>query len=374
MSRSRSTHAGTLVARRAMVLASLSAALVGPACSPRDRVAAEVGPPDIVRPTGTTEVRLGYFASLAHAPAILGLRDGLFARELGATRLIPHEFTAGPEVVQALFADAVDIAYVGANPAVTAYVRSRSGGGALRIVAGSTSGGAALVVRSGIERPADLRGAVLATPQLGNTQDVALRVWLRSQRLHTDSDRADSVRIVPQSNADTFAAFRSGRIDGAWVAEPWVARLVEEGGAKVLVDEASLWRGGRFTSAVVVARTEFLRRHPDAVAAVLRAHLGALRLIGTERGGTAGTPSHVAERVGEGLAAATGERLGRSVLARAWTRLHFGADPLAPTIAQAASDASSVGLLPDHDVRGIEDLRILRLLEAHRPSAERAPR
>jgi ABC-type nitrate/sulfonate/bicarbonate transport system substrate-binding protein len=185
-------------------------------------------------------LRLGHFANLTHATALVGLRKGIFAEALGpSVSLRTSVFGAGPEAVEALLSNSVDAAYVGPNPAVNAFVQSRGRG--VRVVSGATSGGASLVVRPSIAAPADLRGRTLATPQLGNTQDVALRWWLAGRGLRTSPQGGGDVAILPQDNAQTLLAFRSGQIDGAWVPEPWATRLVLEAGGRQLVDERDLW-------------------------------------------------------------------------------------------------------------------------------------
>jgi NitT/TauT family transport system substrate-binding protein len=186
-------------------------------------------------------LRLGYFANVTHAPAIWR-RAGLPAEALGpGVKLELRTFNAGPEAVEAIFSDALDISYIGPNPAINAF--AQSGGEAIRIVAGATSGGAALVVNPKISAPAQLKGTRLATPQRGNTQDVALRAWLAENGLASDLEGGGDVSILPQANAQTLETFRAGEIQGAWVPEPWATRLVLEGGGSVLVDERTLWPG-----------------------------------------------------------------------------------------------------------------------------------
>ena len=163
-----------------------------------------------------TTVRLGYFPNLTHAPGLIATQKGLFKSELKALdlTLTPTAFNAGPDVVTALFADSLDCSYIGPNPAINAYVQSE--GAAVRIVAGSTSGGAALVVRDGVNAAADLAGLTIATPQLGNTQDVAARNWLSEQGFTTDLEGGGDVSIKPQSNSDARAAFSA--VDGTYAS------------------------------------------------------------------------------------------------------------------------------------------------------------
>jgi NitT/TauT family transport system substrate-binding protein len=309
-------------------------------------------------------VRLGYFPNLTHAPAIVGDREGLFAAALGPdVTLQPAYFNAGPDVVQALFADALDAAYIGPNPAINAY--AQSAGAAVRIIAGCTSGGAYLVVRPGFTSPQDVVGATLATPQLGNTQDVALRAWLAQQGLSADTAGGGDVSIVPQSNADTLRAFQAGDIDGAWVPEPWATRLIQEGGGVILVDERDLWPGGRYVTTQLVVRTAFLEQHPDLVEGLLRGHLAALAFI-------AAHPAEAQHITNDGIEAITGARLADGVLAAAWPNLTFTWDPVASSLQASADHAVAVGLLDPVDLSGIYDLDILNrlLAEAGEPTVE----
>src|SRR4051794_21987639 len=175
----------------------------------------------------TVTLRLGYFPNVTHATALVGVGSGIFADKLGPdVKLETQSFNAGGAAIEALFGGAVDATYVGPNPAINGFVKSK--GDALRIVSGATSGGAFLVVKPDIQSSADLKGKKLATPQLGNTQDVALRSWLKGQDLQTDAQGGGDVSIVPQENAQTLDAFKAGDIQGAWVPEPWATRLIQE--------------------------------------------------------------------------------------------------------------------------------------------------
>src|SRR5947208_7373354 len=227
---------------------------------------------------GSVDLRLGYFPNLTHATAIVGVDKGIFARNLGSNvHLKTSIFTAGPEEVTALFSNALDAAYMGPNPAINAYVKS--GGQAIRIISGATSGGAFLVVKPSIASAADLKGKSIAAPQLGNTQDVALRNWLKSKGLQTTTAGGGDVKVVDQDNAQSLDTFKQGKIDGAWVPEPWASRLVIEGGAKVLVDERDLWPGGKYVTTQLVVRTAFLQQHPDVVENLLKGQVEATDFI-----------------------------------------------------------------------------------------------
>lgn len=266
-------------------------------------------------------------------------------------------FNAGPSAIEALFAGEVDATYIGPNPAINGYIRS--GDKALRVVAGAASGGALFVVRPdrGIERPRDLAGKRLATPQLGNTQDVALRAYLLANGL-APREMGGNVTIVPAQNPDILTLFRRGDIDGAWVPEPWATRLVKEAGGRIFLDERDLWPGGDFATAVLVVRTEFLDKHPQVVEALLRAHVEATQWIQDH-------PDEAKQVVNEGIRQATGVALPGDVLDAAWEHLRFTYDPIPSSLRKAAADAHRLGFLEDEpDLRGMFALdtlnRVLR--------------
>ena len=299
-------------------------------------------------------LRLGYFANVTHAPAIVALEQGFLSEALGpGVKLELRTFNAGPEAVEAIFSDALDITYIGPNPAINAF--AQSGGEAIRIVAGATSGGAALVVKPTITTPAQLKGSRLATPQRGNTQDVALRAWLQKEGLASDLEGGGDVSILPQPNSQTFETFRSGEIQGAWVPEPWATRLVLEGEGSVLVDERTLWPDGKFVTTHVMVRTAFLKERPEIVASFLRAHVRAINFLNAE-------PSKAREIVNAGIGRLTGKPLPAAVIERAWATLTFTVDPIAASLRKSAEDATAVGLLDAVKLDGIYDLALLNAI------------
>ena len=232
-------------------------------------------------------VRIGVFPNITHAPGLVALADGgPLSVLLPSADVQVKSFNSGTTAVEALFSDAIDITYIGPNPAINAYAQSK--GQAVRVVAGSTSGGAFLVVKPEINTAADLKGKQLATPSLGNTQDVALRAWLKSQGLATDTAGGGDVSIVPQENAQTLETFQAGTIDGAWVPEPWATRLIKEGGAKVLVDERDLWPEGKYVTTHLLVATKFLQAHPDVVERIVLANIQAVDKINGLAGRGAG--------------------------------------------------------------------------------------
>jgi NitT/TauT family transport system substrate-binding protein len=298
-----------------------------------------------------TTLRLGYFANVTHAAALVGVDKGFLKKDLGRTELTTQIFDAGPAEVEALFGGALDAAYVGPNPAINAY--GQSDGEAVRVIAGATSGGAQLIVRPGINTPQDLKGKTLATPQLGNTQDVALRAWLSKQGLKNSVQGGGDVTISPTKNSDTLQLFKSGKLDGAWVPEPWASRLVVEGGGKVLVDERSLWPQGKFATTLLVVRTEFLQQHPQTVEALLRGHVEAVQWANQN-------PDQAKTLVNDSIGTLTGTKLKTEVIDRAWQDETVTNDPIAPSLQKSADDALAAGVSKDKvDLNGIFDLTVL---------------
>jgi NitT/TauT family transport system substrate-binding protein len=223
-------------------------------------------------------------------------------------------------------------------------------------VAGAASGGAQLVVREGIDSPEDLKGTTLASPQLGNTQDVALRTWLTEQGLENSIEGGGDVTIAPTQNADTLSLFQNGDLDGAWLPEPWSSRLVLEAGAEVLVDEADLWEGGQFVTTNIIVRTEFLEQNPETVDALLRAHVAAVQTATDD-------PDAAKQAVNAGLEAAGGSPLSPEVLDRAWENLEITYEPLAATLEESAQHAFDAGTAEELvELDGIYDLRPLNAI------------
>lgn len=286
----------------------------------------------------TPRLRLAYFPNLTHAVALIGAAHGNFQRALGPEVALEIKlFNAGPALIEAIFAGEVDIGYIGPNPAINGYVRSE--GQALRIIAGAASGGAALVVHpaAGIRSPADFAGSRLATPQLGNTQDVALRSYLHQHGL-SDREHGGDVTIMPIRNPDIIALFRRGDLDGAWVAEPWAARLVHELGGLIFLDERTLWPEGRFVSTHVIVRTAFLEQHPELVTAFLQGHVQTVAELQADPAG-----AHLL--INQELTRLTGVPLPDQVLTQALATLEFTYDPLAATLFVSAERAFELGFL-----------------------------
>jgi NitT/TauT family transport system substrate-binding protein len=293
-------------------------------------------------------LRLGYFPNITHATALVGVENGIFAKALGDNvTLKTSTFNAGNAAIEALNADAIDASYLGPNPAINSFVKSK--GESLRIVSGATSGGAFFIVKPDINSAADLKGKTVATPQLGNTQDVALRTWLKQNGLNTDTSGGGDVSIKPLDNATTLDAFKQGQIQGAWVPEPWATRLVQEGGGKVLVDERTLWPQGQFVTTQLVVATKFLDAHPAVVERLLEGQVAANDYVNKN-------PAEAQKAANDQIEKLTQKRLADAVVAASWNNMTFTDDPIASSLVTSAKNAESLGLLDNVDLTGIYDL------------------
>ncbi|NUL47432.1 ABC transporter substrate-binding protein [Cellulosimicrobium funkei] len=320
-------------------------------------VAEDAGQDMTVTPTAADELRLGYFANITHAPALIGIQEGLISDALEegtGTTLRTEVFNAGPAAIEALNAGAIDAAYLGPGPAINSF--AQSDGESLVIVAGAASGGAQLVVRPGIDTPGQLRGTVLATPQLGGTQDVALRSFLKDRGLSVSPAEDADVSVNPTANAQTLQLFRDGAVDGAWLPEPWASRLVLEAGAEVLVDEAELWVGGpsrnagQFPTTVLVVNRDFATAHPATVESLLTGHVDALDWLedSSEMERVAGLNAALERTAGEGLR--------RDVMDRSLEHIEFTVDPLTGIYTTLLQDGVDVGLTRPADLAGLVDV------------------
>ncbi|MFG2551356.1 aliphatic sulfonate ABC transporter substrate-binding protein [Streptomyces sp. NPDC048581] len=297
---------------------------------------------------GLDSVRIGYFGNLTHATALVGRHEGLFQKELGGTTAEYATFNAGPSEIEALNSGSIDIGWIGPSPAINGYIKSN--GENLRIISGSASGGVKLVVDpEKIKSLKDVKGKKIATPQLGNTQDVAFLNWVSEQgwKVDAQSGKGD-VSVVRTDNKIMPDAYKSGSIDGAWVPEPTASKLVAEG-AKVLLDEADLWPDKKFVITNVIVSQSFLKEHPRAVEAVLRASVKTNKWINDN-------PDRAKAAANAQLAADTGKALPTSVLDPAWQSIRITDDPLAATLGTEAEHAVKAGLLQKPDLTGVYDL------------------
>jgi NitT/TauT family transport system substrate-binding protein len=303
------------------------------------------------------KVRIGFFANVTHAPALIGQDQKFFDKYLKKDKTVAEfiAFNAGPTAIEAMKAGALDVTYIGPNPAINGFAGTR--GALLKIVSGSTSGGAELVVKANINNVNDLKGKKIASPQLGNTQDVALRAWLKSNGLSTSVTGAGDVTVIPTENAQTLALFQKGELDGAWLPEPWSTRLVTEAGAKVFLNERTLWKKGQFVTTHIIVNSDFLKKYPGTIRSILNGHLDSLNYIAKDAVKSKDAVQRQIEKV-------TGKRLPDAVLDRAWTNLTFTADPISQSLRKSADDAVEVGLLTNLGSRGLSGIYDLRILNS----------
>jgi NitT/TauT family transport system substrate-binding protein len=293
-------------------------------------------------------VRIGYFPNLTHATALVGDQEGLLQKELGGTKATYSQFNAGPAEIEALNSGSIDIGWIGPSPAINGY--STTDGKGLRIIGGSASGGVKLVVNPDkVKSLKDVKGKKIATPQLGNTQDVAFLNWIAEQgwKVDAQSGKGD-VSVVRTDNKITPDAYKSGSIDGAWVPEPTASKLVAEGG-KVLLDEADLWPDKKFVITNIIVSQTFLKEHPDVVQAVLRGSVKTNTWINAN-------PDKAKAAANAKLQELSGKPLPADVLDPAWKSIQFTDDPLASTLNTEADHAVKAGLLKKPKLDGIYDL------------------
>jgi len=318
------------ISRRAL-LAGAGAALVGAACT---------------RPEGEPGLlRVGLIASLSHAPMLAGLGSGRIARALAPLKIESRVFRAGPRVVEALVGRAIDFGVTGPAPLVIGY--AHHGPETLRVTSGCASGGASLVTAPGVtvNTAADLHGKAVAVTQLGSTQDVSLRTYLKTHGLGTTTHGGD-VTIHALAASDVRTQMVKGRLDGAWLPEPWATRLVRELGAKRFVDERDLWPDRKFATALVVARSELARARPvDAMnfeAAVAEEIARARTRPAESRGEAYDEIQRLTTNAGR-----------RDWFDEAWEQIEFTGDPLQAAVQAFAEDAAALGVMPHVECAGL---------------------
>ncbi len=302
-------------------------------------------------------LRLGFLENITHASALVGIREGFFTKNLGSNVTLKlYPFSTGTEEATALLAGQLDAAYVGPNPAIKAW--QSSDGKLIKVISGSASGGAELVVKKSITSAAQLKGQKLASPSLGNTQDVSLRYWLETQGLTTSPTGGGDVPITPITpNSDAVLAFESGSIAGGWEPAPYDAEMLAVGG-HALVNEASLWPGNQFVTTELVATQPFIAAHPTVIDGLLEGQIEANSFINSDR------PAAEAAANAE-LEAVSGKALKASILTASFAQVTFTNDPIASSLVTDAQHAIALGLLkPVSDLTAIYDLGPLNKLLA----------
>ena len=293
-------------------------------------------------------VRLGFLANITHAPALIALKDGYFKSALGSAGSVsPTVYSSGTEETTAILAGQLDAAYVGPNPAINSW--EKSNGSAIKVISGVATGGAAIVVKSSVTGAAQLKGASLATPSLGNTQDVALRYYLKQNGLATTATGGGDVLVKPTTpNSDAVLEFQSGQIAGASEPAPYDVEMVQDGG-KVLLNEPG-------STTLLMVTQSFLSAHPTIVEDLLKANLQALDLIKS-------SPAKAEADADAEYASFTGKSIKPALVAASFKQIDFTADPDESSISTDASQAVSLGLLKEPvALTGMYDLTELNSL------------
>ena len=327
--------------RRVTAAAIVGAALLVAGCSSSSAGTVSSGGNTGSADAPSVTVRLGFLENITHASALVGLKEGFFTKNLGsAGTLKPTAFSSGTQETTALLAGQLDAAYVGPNPAINAW--KKSSGTAIKIVSGAATGGASVVVAKGITSAGQLKGKTLATPSLGNTQDVALRYWLKQNGLTTTATGGGDAFVKPTTpNSAAVLEFKSGQIAGGSEPAPYDIEMVSDGGT-VLLSEPGV------TTLLVVTQS-FLSAHPAIVADLIKAQIQANDFIKTN-------PSAAAADANAELAAYTGKPLKASLVAASFKEITFTNDPDASSLTADASQAVSLGLLKPVSLSGIFDL------------------
>ncbi|HKD04168.1 MAG TPA: ABC transporter substrate-binding protein [Terriglobales bacterium] len=310
---------------------------------------------------GPIAIRVGAFPNITHAQAMVGKANGWFQKAMGPGVGIEWKtFNAGPSAIEALFAGAIDMAYIGPNPTINGFVRSN--GEALRVIAGSASGGAALVVRqdAGINKPEDFHGKRVASPQLGNTQDVALRAWLLAHGMKP-LDKGGDVQVLPMANPDQLTLFVKKQLDAAWAPEPWATRLIHEGNGRLFLDERDLWPNRQFVITNLIVSTQFLRQHPDLVRNWIRAHVELTGWINHNL-------PEARKLLNRQIQSETGKALPDEVMNEAFTRIEITYDPIRSSLLASAKSAFDAGFLGRQmpDLSRLYDLTLLNEVMAEK--------
>lgn len=299
----------------------------------------------------THALRLGHFPNLTHAQALYAKAGGHFEKKL-ATPIKWSSFNAGPTAIEAIFTDAIDATFVGPSPAINGFIRSR--GEKFVIIAGSASGGAGLVLRkgAGIRSEKDFGGKTIATPQLGNTQDIAARGWF-AERGYKFKEKGGTLTLLALSNPDQLTLFKKGEIHGAWTVEPWLARLEIEGGGELFLDEKTLWPDGRYATTVLIMNRDFMATNPKLTRILLQVLVEVTQQINDNK-------AEAARILNAELKKETGKSLADAVIAKAMERVDFTWDPVPESLRKSAEAAHRIGFLRKApDLKGIFQLRML---------------
>jgi len=284
-------------------------------------------------------VRLGFLSNITHAPALIALKEGFFTKALGSAGTVKATaFSAGTEETTAILSGQLDAAYVGPNPAITAWQKSSD----IQIISGVATGGASIVVKKGITSAAQLKGKSLATPSLGNTQDVALRYWLKQHGVTTNTTGGGDAFIKPtKPNSAAVLQFKSGQIAGGSEPAPYDIQMVSDGGT-VLLSEPGV------TTLLIVTKS-FLSAHPAVVSDLLKAQVQANAFIKSN-------PTQAQADANAELASYTGKPLKADLVAASFKEIAFSNDPDEASLKTDADQAVSLGLLKPVNLDGLYNL------------------
>lgn len=296
------------------------------------------------------KIRVAFFPNFTHAQALIGMENGEYEKQTG-TKIEWRAFNAGPSAMEALLSKEIDLAFVGTNPAINAFLRSK--GTALRVISGVANGGASFIIRGdiNIKSESDIKGKNLASPEFGNTQDVALKHWLKSRGLEINKD----VKVNNIKNPDIYLLFKKGSLDGAWVPEPWATRLIQEANGKVFIDERNLWPKGNFPTAILVAKKDFLDKKTKLVEGFLKAHIIITEWINKN-------PEQAKKIINKSIEKVIYKPLPEKVLNEAFTKVTFTYDPAIQSIFESARRAKELGYLPRNDKTNLNDIFDLTIL------------
>lgn len=296
------------------------------------------------------KIKVAFFPNFTHAQALIGMENGEYEKHVG-TKIEWKAFNAGPSAMEALLSGEIDFAFVGTNPAINAFLRTK--GVALRIIAGVANGGASFVIRGNlsIKSESELKGKNLASPEFGNTQDVALKYWLKSKGFQINRD----VRVNNLKNSDIYLLFKKGSLDGAWVPEPWATRLVKEANGRIFIDERSLWSDGDFSTAILVVRKDFLDKNLKLVEGFLKAHVIITEWINKN-------PDLAKKVINKAIEKMIYKPLPEMILQEAFTRVKFTYNPATNSIFESAKRAKELGYLPKYEEKNLNEILYLSIL------------
>jgi len=288
--------------------------------------------------TYENKIHIAYFPNIGHAVPIVGMEKGFFEESLGdQIKIETRVFDSGPQVIESLFANSIDIAYVGPGPAINGFLNSENHN--VKILAGAASGGASFIVHpdSEINSVSDFAGKKIAAPQIGNTQDVSLRHYLSENRLKS-ADKGGSVVVYNVPNPDTYTLFVKGEIDGAWVAEPWATILETELDGKRLFHEEELWPNKQFASVLLIANTDYVEKNPQLVSNFLSSHHETVTWINQN-------PVETRIVFNNFLDSYLGQSLSDDVVDAALSNLEITSDPIRDSVYSFAEKADALGYL-----------------------------